>query len=110
MAGAAEQSRVVSRHLTAVIKWVEQEGNDSLELQKIKDAAHCLIQKSKLAREYSYVISEAEELAIHTRLAAPGMDLESHADSTSMLSQPLKKKQGTGQAQICIRADQASLG
>ena len=52
MAGAAVQSGVVFRQLTAIVNWVETKGNDSLDLQKLKKAANCLLQKVKLGDCY----------------------------------------------------------
>ena len=48
MADYADQFGFVFRHLTDVVKWVEVDGLDRSELQSIKHAAICLIQKVTL--------------------------------------------------------------
>lgn len=48
MADTNDQPGYVFRHLTDVVKWVEVDGPDRSELQSIKHAAICLIQKVTL--------------------------------------------------------------
>ena len=62
MPGASDPYGLLFQQLTAVVNWVEADGHDSLQQQKVKTAANCLIQKSQLGGGYQNSLRTQNQL------------------------------------------------
>ena len=62
MPGASDPYGLLFQQLTAVVNWVEADGNDSLQQQKVKTAADCLTQKSQLGGGYQNSLRTQNQL------------------------------------------------